>query len=261
MVLPPGFKELPLAPQKPAAPLSSSTQQPIQVSSQTGKRIRTCGKIGAMKDRLFGGAQAREPRAERGSEPKVDTAGISRFELIRVLPLDSTRVYKRAIFILELVVVLTIASSMTAMTATAAEWKGITPTRSDKADVTKKLGRPTLEMPDRMEFTTPSGKIVIFFYTQQDTVDLKLSPLLAGKVLTMYLYPRKRKTYNLKELAAKVVAVGHGVTMDGEKMASYDDGEHGISYHFKNDENRVWRIVYYAPRAEFAKYKLPDKGE
>jgi len=107
-----------------------------------------------------------------------------------------------------------------------------------------------------MEFEARNGKTVIFFYTEQDTQSLKLDPRLAGKVLTIYYYPNKPARYDLKALAKKVVAVGHGVTMEGETMVSYDDGEHGISYHFKRDDPHVWRIVYYAPRAEFAKYRL-----
>jgi hypothetical protein len=107
-----------------------------------------------------------------------------------------------------------------------------------------------------MEFAGKSGKAVIFFYTEQDTQSLKLDPQLAGKVLTIYYYPKRPGKYDLKALAKKVVAVGHGVTMEGEPMTSYDDGEHGISYHFKRDDQHVWRIVYYAPRAEFAKRRL-----
>ena len=107
-----------------------------------------------------------------------------------------------------------------------------------------------------MEFEAKNGKTVVFFYTEQDTQSLKLDPNLAGKVLTIYYYPKNPAKYDLKALAKKVVAVGHGVTMEGEPMVSYDDGEHGISYHFKRDDPHVWRIVYYAPRAEFAKYRL-----
>ena len=107
-----------------------------------------------------------------------------------------------------------------------------------------------------MEFEGKNGKTVVFFYTEEDTRSLKLDPQLAGKVLTIYYYPRRPAKYDLKALSKKVVAVGHGVTMEGEPMTSYDDGEHGISYHFKRDDPHVWRIVYYAPRAEFAKYRL-----
>ena len=112
-----------------------------------------------------------------------------------------------------------------------------------------------------MEFETKSGKTVIFFYTEQDTQSLKLDPQLAGKVLTVYFYPSKPARYDLKVLAKKVVAVGRGVTIEGEPMTSYDDGEHGISYHFKRDDSHVWRIVYYAPRAEFAKYRLSNTDD
>jgi hypothetical protein len=143
----------------------------------------------------------------------------------------------------------------------AADWRGIVPARSNKDTVRSRLGKPTQEGPDRMEFETKSGKTVIFFYTEQDTQSLKLDPQLAGKVLTVYFYPRKPAKYDLKALAKKVVAVGHGVTMEGEPMTSYDDGEHGISYHFKRDDPHVWRIVYYAPRAEFAKYRLSTSDD
>jgi hypothetical protein len=137
-----------------------------------------------------------------------------------------------------------------------ADWRGIIPARSGKETVKARLGKPSQEAPDRMEFENKSGKTTIFFYTEQDTQSLKLAPQLAGKVLTIYYYPKKPAKYDLKALAKKVVAVGHGVTMEGEPMTSYDDGEHGISYHFKRDDPHVWRLVYYAPRAEFAKYRL-----
>lgn len=107
-----------------------------------------------------------------------------------------------------------------------------------------------------MEFESKTGKTVIFFYTDADVESLKLDPQLAGKVLTIYYYPNRPAKYDLTALAKKVVAVGHGVTIEGELMTSYDDGEHGISYHFKRDDPHVWRIVYYAPQAEFARYRL-----
>jgi hypothetical protein len=137
----------------------------------------------------------------------------------------------------------------------ATPWRGVIPTRSGKAAVRARLGKPTFESQDRMEFEDRLGKSVVFFYTAQDTTDLNISPELAGKVLTIYFYPRKPAVFDRSKLAHKVVAVGHGVTDEGELMTSYDDGEHGISYHFKKDETRVWRIVYYAPRSEFAKFK------
>lgn len=142
-------------------------------------------------------------------------------------------------------------------TARAANWHGIVPAQSDKKIVVAQLGKPKTETVDRMEFEDKAGSTMIFFYTLQDTLDLKLSSQLAGKVLTVYYYPKKPRTYDLNKLAKQVVAVGHGVTIDGEKMTSYDDGEHGISYHFKNSDTHVWRIVYYAPRKVFARYKLP----
>ena len=112
-----------------------------------------------------------------------------------------------------------------------------------------------------MEFEGRNGKTVVFFYTEEDTESLKLDPRLAGKVLTIYYYPKRPAKYDLKALAKKVVAVGHGVTMEGEPMTSYDDGTHGISYHFKRDDPHVWRIVYYAPRDEFARYRLKSGGD
>lgn len=148
-----------------------------------------------------------------------------------------------------------------AVSSMATDFRGITPAHSGKDLVKAKLGKPTYESEDRMEFSDRAGKSVVFFYTAADTSNLNLSPELAGKVLTIYFYPVRRARYDLKTLAHKVVAVGHGVNDQGEIMTSYDDGEHGISYHFLKDETRVWRIVYYAPRVEFAKYKLPDKPE
>jgi|HubBroStandDraft_6_1064221.scaffolds.fasta_scaffold59015_3 hypothetical protein len=147
-----------------------------------------------------------------------------------------------------------------AISTQATDFRGIVPAHSGKDLVRAKLGKPTFESEDRMEFTDKSGKAVIFFYTAGDTAQLNLSPQLAGKVLTIYFYPIKRAKYDLKSLAHKVVAVGHGWNDQGEIMSSYDDGERGISYHFlQKDDARIWRIVYYAPRAEFAKYKLADE--
>jgi hypothetical protein len=78
--------------------------------------------------------------------------------------------------------------------------------------------------------------------------------------LTHHLYPRKPRLFNRAALARQVVSIGCGVTLEGELMTSYDDGERGISYQFKKDERRIWRIVYYGPRAEFAKFKLAEKN-
>lgn len=143
--------------------------------------------------------------------------------------------------------------------AQATNWRGIIPTQSDKKDVITHLGKPKTETLDRMEFEDKTGKTEIFFYTTQDTTDLKLSPELAGRVLTVYFYPKRPQRYKLDQLAHKVVSVGHGMTINGEKMTSYDDGEHGISYHFKDPDTRVWRIVYYAPRSVFAKFRIEQK--
>jgi hypothetical protein len=125
--------------------------------------------------------------------------------------------------------------------------------------VLARLGRPSLKGEDRLEFNKPQGKVTIFFYTEDDTSRGSLSPQLIGKVLTIYFYPRRPQTFDRAALAKTVVSVGHGVTEEGEVMSSYDDGVHGISYHFKRDETKVWRIVYYTPRSEFAKYILPQK--
>jgi len=144
-----------------------------------------------------------------------------------------------------------------AQAAQATPWRGVTPTRSDKRAVRARLGKPTFESQDRMEFEDRLGKSVVFFYTIEDTTNLSLTPQLAGKVLTIYFYPKRPAVYDRSKLAHKGITVGHGVTDEGELMTSYDDGEHGISYHFKKDETHVWRIVYYAPRAEFAKFKTP----
>jgi hypothetical protein len=137
-------------------------------------------------------------------------------------------------------------------------WRGVVPARSNKTAVRARLGKPTFEAEDRMEFVDRLGKSVVFFYTAEDTANLNLSPRLVGKVLTIYFYPKKPAVFDRSRLAHRVGSVGHGVTEEGELMTSYDDGERGISYHFKKDETRVWRTVYYAPRAEFAKLKKPD---
>ena len=107
-----------------------------------------------------------------------------------------------------------------------------------------------------MEFNKSDGKIVVFFYTQADTRNLSLVPSLAGKVLTIYFYPSKPRVYDLDDLKKKTRTVGRGVTSEGDAMTSYDDGERGISYHFRKNETKVWRVVYYAPRVEFARFKL-----
>jgi len=149
--------------------------------------------------------------------------------------------------------------SILAPSASATVFRGITPAHSGKDLVRAKLGKPTFESEDRMEFTDRTGKSVVFFYTVGDTLQLNLSRELAGKVLTIYFYPAKPPRYDLKALAHKGLVVGHGWNDQGEQMTSYDDGERGISYHFLKNQNRVWRVVYYAPREDFAKFKLPDQ--
>lgn len=146
-------------------------------------------------------------------------------------------------------------------TAPAAEWRGIVPLYSEKKTVRATLGTPQFEMEDRMEFASKEGKVVIFFYTAEDTVTLKLSPALAGRVLTIYFYPKDRRRFRRSEIEKQISNKGHGVTIEGERMTSYDDPVKGVSYHFISNNNFVWRIVYYAPRAEFEKFKLGEQGE
>ena len=143
--------------------------------------------------------------------------------------------------------------------ANAARWHGISPLKSDKKSVRASLGKPSVETEDRMEFSRREGRVVIFFYTAGDTTELKLLPVLAGKVLSIYFYPKNPKEYDRDKLGA-LGRVGHGVTIEGEKMTSYDDGKRGISYHFVRDATTVWRIVYYAPASEFARYRLKESS-
>ena len=140
-------------------------------------------------------------------------------------------------------------------------WDGIVPLKSTKADVTSRLKRVISKTPDRMEFKTLTGKVVIFFYTSGDAIRLGLNASVAGKVLAIYVYPAKPATYNRQELARKGLKVGHGWTIEREPMTSYDDGEQGISYHFKGDSNKIWRVVYYAPRAEFERIKTGNPAD
>ena len=163
-------------------------------------------------------------------------------------------------FIGRLIVALVIASGISG-NALGVPWRGVVPLHSTKAQARAKLGKPTHETSDRMEFTTRDGKAVIFFYTTEDTQNLKLAPSLAGKVLTIYVYPKRPRSYDPAQLKKRTRTVGRGVTSEGETMVSYDDGERGISYHFKKEENKVWRIVYYAPRAEFARFKLEEPAK
>ncbi|MGH9825339.1 MAG: hypothetical protein ACREDR_19080, partial [Blastocatellia bacterium] len=59
-------------------------------------------------------------------------------------------------------------------TTKAANWHGIVPALSDKKIVVAQLGKPKTETVDRMEFEDKAGSTMIFFYTLQDTLDLKL---------------------------------------------------------------------------------------
>ena len=145
--------------------------------------------------------------------------------------------------------------------ALALGWKGVTPLHATQAQVKTRLGKPSYETADRMEFNRPDGKAVIFFYTEADTKNLSLAPSLAGKVLTVYFYPAKPRKYDLAALKGKTRSVGRGATSDGDVMTSYDDGERGVSYHFKKNETSIWRIVYYAPRAEFARFNLKGSAK
>lgn len=144
--------------------------------------------------------------------------------------------------------------------AGGATWRGITPLHSDKKAVRAKLGAPKLEMSDRMEFERKDGKVVVFFYASEDTARFKLSPVLAGRVLTIYFYPKQApRRFDRATIAKQIPNVGHGVTIDGERMTSFDDPNQGVSYHFVADNKFVWRIVYYAPRVEFEKFKVSEQ--
>jgi hypothetical protein len=142
--------------------------------------------------------------------------------------------------------------------ARAAPWRGVVPMKSDKKSVRAILGKPTVETEDRMEFNRREGHVVVFFYTAGDAAELKLLPAVAGRVLLVYVYPKVPREYDRDELAVKAGKVGRGVTIEGEPMTSYDDGKRGISYHFIRDATRVWRIAYYAPASQFARYKIKE---
>src|SRR5262245_46986216 len=149
-----------------------------------------------------------------------------------------------------IVIVLLLASA-----AQAAPWHGVTPLKSDKKAVHALLGKPTVETEDRMEFAHREGKVVVFFYTAADTEELKLLPGLAGKVLTLYFYPKRSREYDRAALTKRGCRIGRGLTIEGEPMTSYDDNKRGISFHFLGDTSKLWRMVYYAPAQEFVKYK------
>lgn len=165
----------------------------------------------------------------------------------------------RALTKLQPLILLFVLLGISAVNIEGANWRGIRPLHSTREQVRTTLGKPVSETIDRMEFQHREGRVVVFFYTTADTASLKLAPALAGRVLTLYLYPKKPRRFDRVELGRRIGKVGRGMTIEGEPMMSFDDGEKGISYHFKGDSSKVWRIAYYGPRVEFERYKI-EKG-
>src|SRR5262249_60472667 len=70
-------------------------------------------------------------------------------------------------------------------------WRGVIPARSNKTAVRARLGKPTFEAEDRMEFVDRLGKSVVFFYTAEETAKLNLSARAVGKGLKIYFFSKK----------------------------------------------------------------------
>jgi hypothetical protein len=128
----------------------------------------------------------------------------------------------------------------------AAEWHGLTPLKSRRADVERELGKP---LPGEtangaLNFKVAGGMVTVTFVTAKFAQAKKLSPEAEGTVLLIVLQHE-----NSSDTPESVNLVNKSSFTREEKgvMAVYTNQREGITYTFFNGRLKTTR---YAPSAE-----------
>jgi hypothetical protein len=131
-------------------------------------------------------------------------------------------------------------------TMQAAEWHGLTPLKSRRADVERELGKPS--MPDTgngaLHFKVAGGMVTVTFVTAKFAQTKKLSPDAEGTVLLIVLQHE-----NSSDTPESINLVNKSGFTHEEKgmMNVYTNQRDGITYTFFNGRLKTTR---YAPSAD-----------
>jgi hypothetical protein len=147
---------------------------------------------------------------------------------------------------LALVAVLGCLFAGSAQATRAAEWHGLTPLKSRRADVERELGKPmpTEAANGALNFKVAGGTVTVTFVTPKFAQTKKLSPAVEGTVLLIVL-----QHDNSTDTPESVGLVNKSGFTREEKgvMAVYTNQKDGITYTFFNGRLKTTR---YAPSAD-----------
>jgi hypothetical protein len=153
------------------------------------------------------------------------------------------RVAPRAIALVVVCACLFVGS---AQVSRAAEWHGLTPLKSRRADVERELGKPLLAdtASGALNFKVAGGIVTVTFVTAKFAQTKKLSPEVEGTVLLIVLQHE-----NSSDTPESVGLVNKSGFTREEKgvMAVYTNQKDGITYTFFNGRLKTTR---YAPSAD-----------
>lgn len=131
-------------------------------------------------------------------------------------------------------------------TAQAAEWHGLTPLKSRRADVERELGQPLSAgtASGALNFKVAGGMVTVTFVTAKFAQTKKLSPDVEGTVLLIVLQHE-----NSSDTPESINVINKSGFTREEKgvMAVYTNQKDGLTYTFFNGRLKTTR---YAPAAD-----------
>jgi len=131
-------------------------------------------------------------------------------------------------------------------TTQAADWHGIEPLKSRRADVERELGQPLLmdTASGALNFKVAGGIVTVTFVTAKFAQTKKLSPAVEGTVLLIVLQHE-----NSSDTPESINVINKSGFTREEKgvMAVYTNQKDGITYTFFNGRLKTTR---YAPAAD-----------
>jgi len=127
-------------------------------------------------------------------------------------------------------------------TTRAADWHGIEPLKSRRADVERELGQPLLEKvaSGALNFKVAGGIVTISFVTAKFIQTKKLSPELEGTVLLIVL--RHDNSSDTPE-SLGLVNKANFTREEKDGMTVYYNGKDGITYTFINGRLKTTRYA------------------
>ena len=155
--------------------------------------------------------------------------------------------YRRIVMLRGLTFVAVVACLLAgAQTTRAAEWHGLTPLKSRRADVERELGKPLLAdtASGALNFKVAGGIVTVTFVTAKFAQTKKLSPGAEGTVLLIVLQHE-----NSSDTPESIGLVNKSGFTREEKgpMIVYTNQKDGITYTFFNGRLKTTR---YAPSTD-----------